>query len=260
MRRFVVGDCNPNHLLHLQDPDAPSEAELETKAACALACFFPEFKCIVFSGGFRLDTEVYRPDLALIARNYSHWYVIEVELASHSFERHVLPQVRAFQYGSPLPDAASQLSSQLGVSRPQAETLINHIPRNVAVIANKRLSQWEQTLRSHGIQLLTVSAFRSSTGTEALELDGELEAPLENLGFGTYSSTDRSLRFPASVRLPTGTVQIHDPSGSPSLWTITRDSHNAWITKNLGLPSIAQDSVIQLLRTVDGKITMRRPA
>lgn len=260
MRRIVVGDCHQERLLKLLDPDAPSEAEFENKVAKTLACVFPEYWCIVFSGGFRLDTQVYRPDLALVARNYSHWFVVEVELVSHSFDRHVLPQVRAFQYGVPLSDAAAQLAKELSISRSHAATLISHVPRNVAVVANQRRASWETSLRAHTIQLLTVSAFRSPSGTEALELDGDLEAPLESLGFGTYLATDRSLRFPSTVRLPTGAVQIHDPSGAPSLWTVVRDADAAWITKDVGLPSIPHGALVQLLRTIDGKITIRRPS
>lgn len=160
MRRIVVGDCQQDQLLRLLDPDAPSEAEFEAKVAKTLACLFPEYRCIVFSGGFRLDTQIFRPDLALVAKNYSHWFVVEVELVSHSFDRHVLPQVRAFQYGTPLSDGAAQLAKELGIGRSHAATLIDHVPRNVVVVANQRLTNWETSLRSHTIQLLTVSAYR----------------------------------------------------------------------------------------------------
>ncbi|HZR86485.1 MAG TPA: hypothetical protein VFB02_06760 [Bradyrhizobium sp.] len=259
MRRIVVGNCVKERLLRLVDPDAPTEAEFEQQVVRALSCFFPNHQCIVFTGGFRLDGEVLRPDLALFPADYSHWFVVEVELTSHSFERHVLPQVRAFRYGEPLDDCASQIAKALNISVPQATTLVRHVPRNVAVVMNKREPTWEIALRSHSIQLLIVSAFSSEAGLDAVELDGDLEVFQESLGFGLYSATDRSLRFPTSVRLPTGRIQIHDPLGSTSLWTVARDGVYAWITKDVGLPSIPHDSHIQLLRTVDGRITLKRP-
>jgi hypothetical protein len=259
MRRIVVGDCVKERLLRLADPDAPTEAEFEFQVARALTCFFPNHRCIMFTGGFRLDAEVFRPDLALFAADYSHWFVIEVELISHSFERHVLPQVRAFRYGDPLDDCASQIAKALDISVAQATTLVRHVPRNVAVVANKRDPMWEIALRSHSIQLLIVSAFSALAGPDALELEGDLEVFQESLGFGVYSATDRSLRFPASVRLPTGKIQIHDPLGSTALWTVARNGAHAWITKDVGLPSIPHDSHVQLLRTVDGRITLKRP-
>jgi len=259
MRRIVVGDCIKERLLRLADPDAPSEAEFETQVVRVLNCFFPNHRCVPFTGGFRLDDEVFRPDLALFASDFSHWFVIEVELVSHSFERHVLPQVRAFRYGDPLEDCANQIAKALNVSTAQAMTLLLHVPRNVAVIANKREATWEIALRSHNIQLLAVSAFASHSGPSALELEGDLEVLQESLGFGVYSATDRSLRFPKSVRLPSGQIQIHDPLGSSALWSVARDETYAWITKEVGLPSIPHGSHVQLLRTVDGRITLKRP-
>jgi len=259
MRRIVVGDCVQARLLRLTDPDAPTEAEFEYQVVRALTCFFPNHKCIVFSGGFRLDAEIFRPDLALFASDFSHWFVIEVELVSHSFERHVLPQVRAFRYGEPLDDCVNQIAKALGVTPRQAITLVRHVPRNVAVVANKREATWEIALRSHSVQLLAVSVFSSQSGPSALELEGDLEVFQESLGFGQYSATDRSLRFPTSVRLPSGEVQIHDSLGSTSLWTVARDGSHTWITKDVGLPSIPHESHVQLLRTVDGRITLKRP-
>lgn len=259
MRRIVVGDCVKERLLRLTDPDAPTEAEFEYQVVRALTCFFPKHRCIVFTGGFRLDAEVFRPDLALFASDFSHWFVIEVELVSHSFERHVLPQVRAFRYGEPLDDCVKQIANALEVAPAQAITLVRHVPRNVAVVANKREAAWEIALRSHSIQLLAVSAFSSHAGPNALELEGDLEVFQESLGFGQYSATDRSLRFPHSTRLPSGQIQICDPLGAAALWTVSRDASQTWITKDIGLPSIAHGSHVQLLRTVDGRITMKRP-
>jgi hypothetical protein len=259
MRRVVVGECDQTRLLQLTDPDVPSEAEFEHSVARALACFYPNYDCIVFSGSFRLNDEVYRPDLALVAKNYSHWFVIEVELASHSFTRHILPQVRAFRYGQPLNDVPEQLARELKITTAKAATLTHLVPRTVAVVANKRVGTWDIELRSHDIHLLIVSSFNSASGVEALELDGDLLPPIESLGFGAYSATDRSMRFPSSVRLPDGRIQIHDLDGTPGIWNVSRDGSTAWITKNMGMPSIPHESFVQLLRTVDGKITLRCP-
>jgi len=259
MRRVVVGNCDQARLLHLADPDVPSEAEFEHSVARALSCFFPNYDCIVFSGSFRLNDEVFRPDLALVAKNFAHWFVIEVELASHSFARHVLPQVRSFRYGQPLDDVPSQLARELNIPLTQAMTLAHMVPRTVVVVANKRIGTWEIELRAHDILMLVVSSFRSSAGIHALELDGDLLPPIESLGFGTYSATDRSMRFPSSVRLPEDRVQIHDLEGAPGIWTVTREGPYAWVTKEAGMPSIPHESFVQLLRTVDGKITLRRP-
>lgn len=259
MKTFLVGDCAADHLYALQDPDASSETELEFAVAKALSCVYPTHKCIVFGGGFRYDERIYRPDLALVAKDYSHWFVIEVELVSHSFEKHVLPQVRAFRYGEPQADCVTVLARELGVPRGRAMTLVEMVPRSVAVIANKRDNGWEIALRAHDIQLLSVAVFRTTSGVEAVEVDGELEILSESLGFGLYSATDRSLRFHRAVRLPTGPVQISDPSGTTSSWTVSVVGDTTWVTKDFGLPDLEHGTHVQVIRTIEGQLSLRRP-
>src|SRR5262245_59330266 len=108
----------------MADPDAPTEAEFEYRVVKALACLYQKYSCIVFGGTFYFEQRRYRPDLALVAKDFSHWFVIEVELVTHSLEGHVLPQVRAFRYGEPLGDCISVLSREPGIGASQAETLL----------------------------------------------------------------------------------------------------------------------------------------
>ena len=259
MRRIVYGECRPERVLRLSDPDAPTEAEFEYYVAQVLDCLYPQYHCIVFSGGFLFDGEMSRPDLALIARDFSHWFVIEVELLSHSFDRHVLPQVKAFRYGNPVGDCVAQISSSLQLARDSTETLVHHVPRNVVVIANGRNRDWELQLRAHNIQYLSAYMFHTCNGEQALELDGEIEVYQESLGIVLYVATDRSIRFGPTVPLSDGDIQIHDTGGAISVWTVTRDTSHVWVTKKAGLPSIPNDSYIQLLRTINGRITLKRP-
>lgn len=259
MRTLIVGECAPDRLYRMTDPDAPNEAEFEFAVVKALSCVYSSYRCVVFGGGFRYDDRVYRPDLALVARDFSHWFVIEVELVSHSFDGHVLPQVRAFQYGFPEPDCATVLARELAVSREQARTLIDFVPHSVAVVANKREARWEIALRALTIQMLTISVFRSVKGVDAMEVDGTLEVLAESLGFGIYSATDRSLRFHKTLRLPAGPVQIDDPAGAPASWTVTPSDGATWVTKDVGAPDIEHGTHLQLIRTVDGRLSFRRP-
>jgi hypothetical protein len=259
VRTILIGPCVPERSFALMDPDAPTETEFECVVGKALSCVYDGYRCVVFGGGFRYDDRVYRPDLALVANDYSHWYVIEVELVSHSFDRHVLPQVRALRYGTPEPDCISILARELRVAPEQARTLIDLVPRSVAVIANRRDHHWEVALSALTTQLLTVSVFRSGTKEEAIELDGALEVVAASVGFGIYSATDRSLRFPRMAALPLGKVQIDDPTGAPALWTVTSSSDGIWVTKDLGSPDLDDGSYVQIIRTQDKRLVLRRP-
>ena len=132
------------------------------------------------------------------------------------------------------------------------------MPRSVAVVANKPNRDWEIALRAVQTQYLSIASFRSISGVEAFEVDGSLEVVEENLGFGRYSGTDRALLFPASIKLPTGQIQVEDPEASISSWTVYRDGRSAWIIKDRGVPQIAHDAWIPLIRSFDGRIVLRR--
>lgn len=259
MKTLLVGACDPERTYRLSDPDAPGEAEFEYTVVAALACAYPAYKCVLFGGTFVFDGDARRPDLALVARDLSHWFVVEVELVTHSLEHHVLPQVRAFTYGTPQADCVSALADRLGLDRERAKTLVHLVPRSVAVVANKRDLDWSQTLRGLGTQMLVVSKFHTPGGQVAVEIEGELQVVSASLGFATFSAVDRSLRLPATSRLRSGTVQLVDPAGGPSLWTVAESQGTLWITKDVGTPDFPDGAVIQLVRTVDGRLCLRRP-
>lgn len=166
MKSLVLGLCDSGRVYRSVDPDAAGEAECEALTVRGLSCAYPTYDCIVFGGGFRLDDEIRRPDLALVANDRSHWFIVEVELASHSFEKHVLPQVRTFRYGDPEPECASILARELNIHRGRAETMLNYIPYGVAVVANRRVPAWEAVLQSHSVSLLSVGLFRDENGAD----------------------------------------------------------------------------------------------
>jgi hypothetical protein len=258
MSTILVGDCVEQNLYQRCDADAASETQFEFTVGKALSCVYPNYNCIIFGGTFSLEGETYRPDLALIAKDYSHWFVIEVELVTHSLYGHVLPQVRAFRYGEPQPDCTTILTRATGLSVGQVQTFLRVVPRSVAVIANKRSREWEIALGSHQVQMLTVTAFKSISGVEAVEVDGQLSVLQEHLGFGSFNATYRALRFPASVKLPDGEIVISDTDGTSSLWIVRRRNSVAWITKKTGIPNIPDGGQIQLVRAYGGRISFRR--
>jgi hypothetical protein len=120
-------------------------------------------------GGFRYEEQTFRPDLALIAKDFTHWFIVEAELVTHSLHGHVLPQIRAFRYGEPQTDSISVLVRATGLTEGQIRTFLRAVPRSVAVIANRRSREWEIALESHQVQMLTVMAFTSSAGIKAIE-------------------------------------------------------------------------------------------
>lgn len=258
MTTILIGECSPSNLFDLWDPDAALETEFELIVAKALMCIYPGYHCFPFGGTFKLEDNVSRPDIALVAKDLSHWFVIEVELVSHSLHGHVLPQIRTFRYGEPQSDCISVLAKALSMNRSQIQTLLLTVPRTVAVIVNKRHRDWEISLQSLQVQMLTVLAFNSPTGVQAVEVDGRLIAQQEHIAFGRYFATDRALRFHHGVQIPNGEIMIDSFDGSGGAWTVTRDSAWAWATKNQGTPDIVDGAFVQIIRAFGGRFSMRR--
>jgi hypothetical protein len=257
MTTILVGECAKNNLFEIWDADAADETEFELIVAKALMCIYPAYYCFPFGGTFKLEDNISRPDIALVAKDMSHWFVIEVELISHSLDGHVLPQIRTFRYGDPQPDCISVLCRELAMDSSRIKTFLKTVPRTVAVIANKRHRDWEIALRSLEVQLLTVSAFNSPAGVRAVEVDGRLIAQQEHL-VGQYVATDRSLRFHKGVQLPDGEIMVDDFMGTGSVWTVTRDLSSAWVTKNQGTPDLVNGSYVQMIRVFGGRFSIKR--
>ena len=171
MRRLFTGTCSRENIFEIRDPAGLTESEFESWVVKGLLCMFQSYHCVVFSGGFSHEGIIFRPDLALVAQDYSHWFIVEVELTSHSLREHVLPQVCGFRYGAPVQGCAKALADSLGVHELQGRTLLERVPYGVAVIINRDNPEWEVALRAHDIQVLVVSSYSSTTGLEAIEVN-----------------------------------------------------------------------------------------
>ncbi|MGH9647063.1 MAG: hypothetical protein ACRD4E_09630, partial [Bryobacteraceae bacterium] len=138
MRLVLLENWEPADVLSLEDPSVPDEAEFTKFVVAGLRAAFPQYHCVAFTGRFMRDEETRRPDLALVARDHSHWFIVEVELISHSLPGHVLPQIRTFVFGKPGPECGRQLAAAVGIEEGQGRTLVDYVPRAVIVVANGR--------------------------------------------------------------------------------------------------------------------------
>lgn len=258
MRKLIVGECDPGRVFHLVDPTQFLESDFEAEVVKALTCLMPDYQCGVFSGAFLLEGERRMADLALVHHSFSHWFVIEVELAGHSLENHVLPQVRCFRYGIPDNTCISSLLNAFGwMSREQAEALLRYVPHHVAVIGNQPDSRWTSALSALDTQHLTVSVYRNRNGESIHELEGSLSFRSESLGFAQYSAVDNCLRIPKSCGLRSGPTMFIDQFGNPSEWIVREEASVLWVSKRQGPALIAHNEYVQLIRTADGSVSLR---
>ncbi|WP_213956737.1 MULTISPECIES: hypothetical protein [unclassified Variovorax] len=255
MKRLFIGECQEDNIFELVDPTSFLEIDFEAQVIKALTCLLPGYMCGVFAGTFILEGTRRSADLALIHKSFSHWFVIEVELAGHSFEGHVLPQVRCFRYGAPEDSCITSLMRGFeGVDAKRAESILRHIPRYVAVVANLPNLEWAKLLNTLDVQLLTVSIYRDHKGRSAHEVEGRLNVPKVSLGFARFSAIENCLRIPRNCGLPVGNIQIIDQFDVAGSWTVHEASGVLWVSKDRGPTLLVHESYVQILRASDGRI------
>lgn len=261
MRKFLTGDCRPENVFQLVDPTAFAEIDFEAEVVKALCCLLPDYWCGVFAGTFTLEGDRRTADLALIHKSFSHWFVVEVELAGHSLDGHVLPQVRCFRYGDPEDSCVTSLMRAIqGLTRDQAAAVLRHIPRFVAVVSNLPDIHWTRSLKALDVQHLVVSIYRDERGRSAHEVEGRLIARTESLGFATFSAIDNCLRIHKSCGLPIGHIQIIDQFGNSGPWTVYEGAGVLWISKDRGPALLQHESYVQIIRAFDGRIWIKPSA
>lgn len=257
MRKLLTGECHPDNIFQLVDPTTYVEGDFEAEVVKALSCLMPEYRCGVFAGAFVLEGERRVADLALVHKTLSHWFVVEVELAGHSLEHHVLPQVRCFRYGDPEHSCVTSLVRAFGdLTREQAEDLLSYIPRYVAVVGNLPDPIWATKLSAVDTQYLTVSVYQDRNGRTAHEVEGRLFVRAHSVGFARFSAIDNCLRIPRGCGLPVGNVQIVDQYGVAGVWTVRDEAGNLWIQKEHGPALIPHDSLVQIIRNFEGRISI----
>lgn len=258
MKKLMTGACHEDNIFHLVDPTQFVEGDFEAEVVKALTCLQPDYLCGVFAGAFVLEGERRMADLALIHKSLSHWFVIEVELAGHSFEQHVLPQVRCFRYGEPESSCTTSLVRAFkNLKHEQAEALLRYVPRYVAVVGNLPNHAWTTALHAVDVQHLTVSVYRDRNGRSAHEVEGQLVVRSESLGFARYSAIDNCLRIPKGCGLAIGNIQIIDQFGNLASWTVRENKGVLWICKERGPALIQHNSYVQIIRGFDGRISIR---
>jgi hypothetical protein len=258
MKKLLTGDCHDDNIFELVDPTAFLEIDFEAEVVRALTCLKPDYWCGVFAGTFVFEGDRRSADLALIHKSLSHWFVVEVELAGHSLEGHVLPQVRCFRYGEPEDSCVTSLTRAFGaLDRENARAILRHVPRYVAVVSNLSDTDWTRSLKALDVQHLTLSIFRDRNGRSAHEVEGSLVARTESLGFAQFSAIDNCLRIKKGCGLPVGEIQVTDQFGTSASWTVREDAGVLWVSKNRGPSLLSHNCYVQIIRSFDGGISLK---
>jgi hypothetical protein len=135
--------------------------------------------------------EINRPDIAIVKKDFTEWYVVEVELSSHRF-KHIEEQVDTFlncNYGAS--HATNIADNLLPITKidysEELTTMINtHVPK-VLVLINSMRNTWFDTLNKMNCETGVFQIYRNKATHLALRFKGHF--PLMNQDFGTCRFT-----------------------------------------------------------------------
>jgi hypothetical protein len=103
-----------------------------------------------------------KPDQVLIKDDYSLWYVIEVELASHH-ESHYRPQFNALEaahYGSHLLDGLLRAGPR-GLDQDRLREMLRSVHPNLLCIADDHSDRLSRACRDYSFELVVAEPFRA---------------------------------------------------------------------------------------------------
>lgn len=192
-------------------------------------------------------------------KHFSYWFVVEVEIAAHHLEKHVIPQVTAFCQGQYEENTSHILAAELKVQKTQADTLLATIPRDVIVISNKHDERWNHKLAALGVQHIIIDTYRNRATFQTVhKVEGDLIPAYRSLGFGRVVLTDNVIVTQTGQFWKEGTIEIHGPDGIAK-WQCALTDGRAWLMKERGLIEFKHDQIVQFLLRQDQTVIVRLP-
>jgi hypothetical protein len=144
-------------------PNALLELEYQRLLISHAEHLYPEYHVIPYGKLIESDFDAAIADMAFIAKDFSGWWIVEVELASHSLGGHVLPQVDVFlngRYG--LEDAEYLASHAPDLDPDRIKDVVRGEQPEVMVIVNRPLEEWANALHARGASMAIAEANTSS--------------------------------------------------------------------------------------------------
>lgn len=182
-RLLVTSDQTGPWYEELSVVSSYSESDYEDKIKQYSHEIFSEFYTVRFKLDVKSDASTKKPDLILIAKDYSDWWVVEVELAGHSIE-HVLDQVDVFRTGDYNPVTITKYLtrvfqeelSDVPINNDKLERLIADSPPKILVIVDSPIPEWKERLDEMDVKLCDLQVFKNTERAEAYKIGGEYPA------------------------------------------------------------------------------------
>lgn len=155
-------------------PTALYETEYERVILQQASLLYPNYYAVPFKKTIVSEERSAKPDLVLVEKKYRSWWVVEVEMADHSLEGHVLPQAITLlngYYGES--EAAYMCRKAPDLDEQLVHDMLKGKPPNVLVIVNSAARvDWMPPLERYGIKLAIFEIFRSEKNQYVFRING----------------------------------------------------------------------------------------
>lgn len=237
-----------------------SEKQFERSIRQYLCTIFPDFIGFSFSLTLTDGTNRNKPDLALIKKDYTEWWIVEVELGTDNFN-HVKQQIQTFSRGDynpytlvPYIENKILKEHNFQIDTGLTTELISKNAPNILVMVDVEKPEWINDIQQLGGQIFVFQTFKSPEGSQLFRLSGT---------YPTIKTSNCHCRFHSSIP---NLLKVSDPSvvdqsgGELSIfysdrltsWTKIKDNSDTYLKFNGIMNPLHANSTYQLYKDTLG--------
>ena len=232
------------------------ESEYESQILSRASSLFPSHYVVPFKVPVESEDGRRIPDLALIEHNYRSWWVVEVEMAHHSLNGHVIPQVEVFSRGRYDQGHCNYMARKCNELNFTALTdMVKGAQPRVLVVVNRSVPHWIEPLHRFDASVAIVEMFRSERNKYILRVNGEYPST----GDDSIVSTCRldigipgllQVDSPAALGISNGERTSIELDGGLTNWRRLDSSDKVWLLP-IGRNPLDAKQDYQIIRNED---------
>ena len=223
---------------------------------------WPRFHAVHFKANVYAGVDGVKSDFALVERNYTEWWVVEVEMAHHSFRGHILPQTRKLAQADYREEVAEKLCEACKKLDPaKVKAMVKEHQPRVLVVVNKPRPEWINSLAKHRAILAVFEMFQSDDDKMLYRINGEHPVgPAEVISvckFDELMNRWLLVESPAGLKVsPQSKIMIEFNSHTTE-WARYAASGKVWLHTPSGPNPLPENFDYELTRRGDGQLLFR---
>lgn len=244
-------------------PNGVYESVYEAMIKANATYLWPRFYPVHFKANVYAQTEGVKADFVLVERDYSEWWVVEVEKENHSLENHILPQTRKLRdaaYGDAEAEQLCEKCSDLDITKVKA--MLKDQQPGILVVVNKPKPDWIKPLSTVGAMLAIFEMFKADNNEHLFRVNGEHPVGSAEVisicRFDELMNRWLIVENPIALRVPNQSKIVIEFEGHSTEWTRYDVSGKVWLYTESGPNPLSDRFHYELTRRGDGQLAFRR--